>query len=449
MNTRELVLDILLEIEKGNTYSHVLMRNVLDKYDYLAAREKAFIKRTVEGTLERRLEIDYILDRYSSTPVRRMKPLIRNLLRMSVYQILFMDGVPDSAVCNEAVKLAVKRRFQPLKGFVNGVLRNIARQRDSIAYPDREKEGLKYLSICYSMPEPIIAMWIAAFGQELTEKILKAMLAVRPVTIRIKETLTEEEQKELLKAIEKAGIRLKKHPLLPYACELEHVEGVRSIPGFAEGLLTVQDVSSMLCVECAGIKNGDYVIDVCAAPGGKTVHAAIKAGEKGKVLARDLSEDKTAFIEENVERQGLKNVTIQVWDATLQDEANRESADVVIADLPCSGLGILGKKRDIKYNVTEELLAELPGLQRRILSAVWQYVKPGGVLVYSTCTIHREENESIANWFLANHPFELEDISAFLPEALKEEAAKEGYLQLLPGVHETDGFFIAKFRRKG
>lgn len=449
MNTRELVLDILLEIEKGNTYSHVLMRNVLDKYDYLAAREKAFIKRTVEGTLERRIEIDYILDRYSSTPVRRMKPLIRNLLRMSVYQILFMDGVPDSAVCNEAVKLAVKRKFQSLKGFVNGVLRNIARQRDSIAYPDREKEGLKYLSICYSMPEMIIAMWIAAFGQELTEKILKAMLAARPVTIRIKETLTEEEQKELLKAIEKAGIRLKKHPLLPYACELEHVEGVRSIPGFAEGLLTVQDVSSMLCVECAGIKNGDYVIDVCAAPGGKTVHAAIKAGEQGKVLARDLSEDKTAFIEENVERQGLKNVTIQVWDATLQDEANRESADVVIADLPCSGLGILGKKRDIKYNVTEELLRELPGLQKRILSAVWQYVRPGGALVYSTCTIHREENENVANWFLENHPFEREDISRFLPEALKEEAAKEGYLQLLPGVHETDGFFIAKFRRKG
>lgn len=449
MNTRELVLDILLEIEKGNTYSHVLMRNVLDKYDYLAAREKAFIKRTVEGTLERRIEIDYILDRYSSTPVRRMKPLIRNLLRMSVYQILFMDGVPDSAVCNEAVKLAVKRKFQSLKGFVNGVLRNIARQRDSIAYPDREKEGLKYLSICYSMPEMIIAMWIAAFGQELTEKILKAMLAARPVTIRIKETLTEEEQEELLKAIEKAGIRLKKHPLLSYACELEHVEGVRSIPGFAEGLLTVQDVSSMLCVECAGIKNGDYVIDVCAAPGGKTVHAAIKAGEKGKVLARDLSEDKTAFIEENVERQGLKNVTTQVWDATLQDEANRESADVVIADLPCSGLGILGKKRDIKYNVTEELLTELPGLQKRILAAVWQYVRPGGALVYSTCTIHREENENVANWFLENHPFEREDISGFLPEALKEEAAKEGYLQLLPGVHETDGFFIAKFRRKG
>lgn len=448
MNIRELVLDMLLELERGNAYSHILMRNVLDKYDYLTVQEKGFIKRVTEGTLERRIELDYILDSYSKIPVKKMKPFIRNLLRMSVYQLLFMDGVPDSAVCNEAVKLAGKRKFQSLKGFVNGVLRSVARQKEAIAYPDRNKELLKYLSVVYSMPETILTLWMAAYGEEMTEKILQSMLSVRPVTVRMKETLTGQEKAELLERMEKAGIHSKQHPLLPYAYELKHVEGARNIPGFEEGLLTVQDVSSMLCVECAGIKAGDRVIDVCAAPGGKAAHAAVKAGENGQVLARDLSEDKLALIRENIERQRLENITAEAYDATAFDEGSKEAADVVLADLPCSGLGIIGKKRDIKYHVTETLLTELPALQKRILDTVWQYVKPGGVLVYSTCTIHKAENERVAEWFLEEHPFERTDIRGCLPDALQEESMKRGYIQLLPGVHGTDGFFIAKFRRK-
>lgn len=442
-------MDMLLELERGNTYSHILMRNVLDKYDYLTAQEKAFIKRVTEGTLERRIELDYILDSYSKTPVRKMKPLIRNLLRMSVYQILYMDGIPDAAVCNEAVKLAGKRKFKALKGFVNGVLRTVARQKESIACPDRTKDSLQYLHVVYSMPETILNLWLTAYGEELTEQILQSMLGVRPVTVRLKETLTGEEKEALLGRIGAAGVRSRQHPLLPYAYELEHVEGVRRLPGFEEGLLTVQDVSSMLCVECAGIKAGDYVIDVCAAPGGKAAHAAVKAGESGRVLARDLSEDKTALIRENAERQRLANITAETYDATWPDEDNWEAADVVLADLPCSGLGIIGKKRDIKYNVTETLLTELPALQKRILDTVWRYVKPGGILVYSTCTIHKEENENMAEWFLTEHPFERVDISGCLPAALQEESMKKGYVQLLPAVHGTDGFFIAGFRRKG
>ncbi|NLL76473.1 MAG: 16S rRNA (cytosine(967)-C(5))-methyltransferase RsmB [Clostridiales bacterium] len=430
MNIRELILDMLLEIEKENTYSHILMRSVLDKYDYLSAKEKAFIKRVTEGTLERRMQIDYIIDSYSKIPVKKMKPLIRNLLRMSVYQILFMDGVPDSAICNEAVKLAGKRKFQSLKGFINGVLRNIARQKDQIAYPDRDKNPGGYLSVRYSMPEYLISMWMEDYGEKQTEKMLQAMLAVRPVTIRLKETMSEEEQEELLRKIKAAGIRIKKHAALPYAYDLEHLDGVRSIPGFEEGLLTVQDVSSMLCVEEAGIKEGDFVIDVCAAPGGKATHAAVKLKGRGKVLARDLTEEKTALIKENAVRQKLTNIIIEAYDATVYDKKLREKADVVLADLPCSGLGIVGKKRDIKYNITKEALQELPLLQKEILNTIWQYVKPGGVLIYSTCTIHKEENEKMAAWFADNYPFELTDMR-----------------QLLPGVHETDGFFIARFRR--
>lgn len=448
MNIRELILNILTDLEKTGAYSHILIRDTLDKYDYLSPQEKAFFKRVTEGTLERRIQIDYVIDSFSKTPVKKMKPFIRNLLRMSVYQILFMDSVPDSAVCNEAVKLAEKHSFRNLKGFVNGVLRNIARGKNTIAWPEKEKDPVKYLSVRYSMPEWLTELWQKEYGAERTQRLLEAFLEIRPVTIRVRETLCAEERERLLGCIRENGTDLRAHPCLPYAFELTRVDGVKNIPGYEEGLFMVQDVSSMLCMEAAGIRQNDQIIDVCAAPGGKTSHAAIRLKGSGRVLARDLTEEKTALIRENVSRQGLTNVVTQCFDATVCDEGLEETADVLFADLPCSGLGILGKKRDIKYRVTPSALEELPVLQKRILDAVWRYVKPGGTLVYSTCTIHREENEKIAEWFRENYPFEPVDFSGRLPDLIKEESLKSGYLQLFPGEYGTDGFFIAVFRRK-
>ena len=457
MNIRELVLDMLLEMERERVYSNLLIRRVLDKYDDLPGKDKAFIKRVTEGTLERRIQIDYIMDQFSKTPSGKMKPLIRNLLRMSVYQILFMDAVPDSAACNEAVKLAAKRKFQSLKGFVNGVLRNIAREKDMILsaggkegfYPDREKEPLAYLSVFYSMPEYFIVMWLEEYGMERTEKMLQAMLEVRPVTIRIRESLTEKEKEALLRDMGEAGIGAEQHPYLPYAYMLEHAEGVRNIPGFDEGLFAVQDVSSMISVECAGIEKGSFVVDVCAAPGGQSAHGAEKTGEKGRVLARDISEEKVDMIRENAERLRLENIEAEVFDATEYDAELDGKADVVLADVPCSGLGILGRKRDIKYHMTRATLAELPGIQRKILEKAQRYVKPGGILVYSTCTIRREENEENVRWFLGKFPFQGEDIRRSVAHIPQTGTAADGYLQLLPGIHSADGFFIAVFRRKG
>lgn len=456
VNTRELAVDMLLRMETEGVYSNLLVRDVLDKHDYLEAKEKAFVKRVTEGTVERRIQLDYVLDAYSKVPSGKMKPFIRCLLRMSVYQLLFMDGIPDAAVCNEAVKLAAKRKFGQLKGFVNGVLRSIARNREQIAgiYPDKGKEPLHYLSVMYSMPEFLVSMWLGEYGMERTEGMLRAMLEVHPVTVRVKQGLREREggiqggTDALVTRIREAGIGAVPHPYLDYACCLTKLEGVRHVPGFSEGLFTVQDVSSMLAVECAGIREGDFVLDVCAAPGGKATHAAELAGETGKVLCRDISGEKAALVRENAVRLGLDNVEIQVHDARVYDEALQEKADVVLADLPCSGLGILGKKRDIKYNVSLEALQELPKLQRELLSTVWRYVKPQGILLYTTCTIHREENEETVRWFLEHYPFEAEDISGYLEGVPEKETAKEGYIQLLPGVHAADGFFIAKFRRK-
>ena len=446
VNTRELVLDILMAIEKGEGFSHKLLKDTLDKYDYLDRKDKAFMKRIVEGTLERQMYLDFIINAYSNTPVNKMKPLIRSLLRMSTYQILFMQ-VPDRAVCNEAVKLAAKRKFVNLKGFVNGVLRKIAGSKESLPSPSRDNM-VSYLSITYSMPTWLVEKWIGELGAEVTEGVLKQLLEISPVTIRVKETLSAEDKEALLEEMQAQGIEVKAHPYLPYAYTLSHLEGMHQVPGFAQGLIAVQDVSSMLAVEVAGITPGSLVLDVCAAPGGKTMLAAEKTGPEGLVIARDLSDMKVSFIEENAGRMCLDQVRVQVQDATVLDETMIGKADVVIADLPCSGLGIIAKKRDIKYNVTLESLQELQTLQREILNVVSRYVKPNGILIYSTCTINPMENEENRNYILQELPFDAVSLDDYLPEKLKSDTTKEGFLQLIPSVHETDGFFISKYRKK-
>lgn len=444
-NTRELAVNLLLEIVEQNKYSHLMIRDVLNKYDYMDGRDKAFVKRVTEGTLERMIQVDYVLDQFSKVPVSKMKPFIRTILRMSVYQLLFMDNIPDSAVCNEAVKLAGKRGFRNLQGFVNGVLRSISRKKQEIVWPGQEDKAA-FLSVKYSMPMWLTEKFLSERGYETTEKMLESFLLVSPVTIRLKETLKEEEKKLLIERMESSGVKLKKHPYLSYAYSVEGTEGISNLPGFAQGLFAVQDVSSMLAGEVAGIRKDSYVIDVCAAPGGKAMHAAEKMQGSGFVSARDLTEYKAEFILDNKNRMKAENLEVLVWDATKLREEDIEKADVLIADLPCSGLGIIGRKTDIKYHASKESLKQLQSLQREILSVVWQYVKPGGVLVYSTCTVNPEENEENVRWFTKNYPFDRESLTPYLPKVLKED--EEGMLQLLPGIHLTDGFFLARLRRK-
>ncbi len=533
VNIREVVLSILMEYDKGGVFKPSLLKDSLEKYDYLDVRDKAFIKRVVEGTMERQIQIDYILDRFSKTPVNKMQPLIRSLMRMSVYQILFMDAVPDSAACNEAVKLAERHSFTGLKGFVNGVLRNISRNKDKIEYPDESANGgLDYLSVYYSMPKWICSMWLDRFGMDKTKEMLEFFLKPRPTTIRVNmakvmaagEEPAEHNETEtdrvaaLAKELEAAGAVVNRSQILPYALELEKTDNIRFLPGFEEGMFTVQDVSSMLVTEIADPKPGDTVIDICSAPGGKATHAAERvmaqvaaaevsttapdastvaaaapasestvaaaasaaasaittasaasagaaganaatAAPPGRVIARDISERKCALISDNAYRLGLDNIEVQVHDARLSDYTMRDKADVLYMDLPCSGLGIIGRKSDIKYNTSEKSLKEVSKLQWEIIKSAWDYVKEGGYLIYSTCTVNSAENEDMLRRITAEMPFETVDITDSLPapltdgtfgeasaERLKEEA-KKGYIQLLPGECGTDGFFISKMRR--
>lgn len=467
-NGRELVLDMLLEMEQKREYSHKLVGAVLDKYDYLGAKEKAFVKRLCEGTLERRLELDYYLNHFSKLSVNKMRPLIRCLLRMSAYQLLYMDTVPDSAVCDEACKLAAKRGFRSLKGFVNGILRTIARNRDCLPVPDYGKNPAEFLSVKYSMPEWLVELWTREYGKEVTEKLLCGLLAVHPVSLRFSAATSREEQETLRSRMEEQGAEVVSGPYLPNICLLKHAGGgLRALPGFQEGRLMVQDVSSALAVEAAEIRDKDFVIDVCGAPGGKSICAAEKAG---RVLSRDVSEEKVALIKENACRMGMENIRCQVYDAVCKDDSLEGKADVVLLDVPCSGLGVMGKKRDIKYNVTKEDLEELARLQRQIVDASAGYVKPGGTLVYSTCTIHSGENEEMVRHITENLGFEPVSLEGILPERLyserrrlEEDMSKAGKdparglseeeymacVQLLPGYMESDGFFLARFRRKG
>ena len=445
VNVRELVTDMVLEITAGREKSHILIRNVLDKYNYLPGHDKSFIKKVTEGTLERMMTIDYVINQFSKVPVNKMKPFIRSLMRMSVYQILYLDKVPDSAACNEAVKLATKRGFGPLKGFVNGVLRNIARGKDSVVFPNKETEPVRAMSVEYSMPESLVKLLLSQYGNQQTEEILKGYLLERPVCVRLAENLSVEEKEQVIKGWESHGIEAKVHPWLSYAYELTLSGSVREDVNFVNGLYTVQDVSSMLVGEIAGFSPEDYVIDVCSAPGGKALHACSKVSEGGVVDARDVSDSKVDLIIENKERMRADNLKVKVWDARVKDEEVIHKADVVLLDIPCSGLGVMGRKPEIKYRLEQDSFAELDSLQKEIVDTVCEYVKPGGTMVYSTCTLRKEENEQMVSYLTETLGFTAESLNPYLPEELHGKDTEKGYLTLLPG-EKSDGFFMARLR---
>ncbi len=444
INEREIVLEVLLEITEHGMYSHIVLRDVLNKYQYLEKKERSFITRVTEGTLEHMMEIDYILDQFSKVKVKKMKPVIRNIMRSAVYQMKYMDSVPVSAACNEAVKLAVRKGFGSLRGFVNGVLRNVARNLDQIEYPT---EPLKRLSIQYSMPEWILNLWLKAYDSDIVEQMLQAFQRETPLTIRC--NLRMVTPKQLKEHLETEGVTVKVHPYLEYAFHISGFDYLGDLESFQNGEFSVQDISSMLVSELAGPKEGDYVIDVCAAPGGKSLHMAEKLNGSGRVEARDLTEYKVGLIQENIERTGLSNVEAVQQDALIFDETSVGKADIVLADLPCSGLGVLAKKTDLKYKATKEGADSLAKLQREMLKNVQAYVKDEGKLVYSTCTINPAENMDNVHWFLNEYPeFELIDIHGSLCEELQKDVKENGCIQLLPGVHQSDGFFLACMKKR-
>lgn len=450
---REIALDIIIGVMEQGEFSHILLRKTFENHRYLEKNSRNFITRLTEGTIEKTITLDYILNQYSKVKVNKMKPVIRNILRMSLYQLKYLSGVPESAVCNEAVKIARKRGFMNLTGFVNGILRKIIRCPEQAVIPDGEQEtSISGLSVAYSMPEWIVKHFLDSYGADITRSILKGTQEAAEdtwTTVRVNTSKIRLEQAEEL--LRQEGIEVERSLFAEGALRIRGYDNLTSLTLFQQGKIQVQNISSILAGQTAGVRSGNVCIDVCAAPGGKTLHLADLLQGTGSVVSRDISEKKCGLIRENIERAGFGNVEVQVWNALDFDKNAVESADIVIADVPCSGLGVMAAKPDIKYRMKPEQLQELANLSQKILNHAVNYIKNDGILLFSTCTMNPVENTKIRQWLIEEHGLVPEDIRPVLSEELlgignNKVTAADGYLQIFTS-KEMDGFFISKFRK--
>lgn len=449
VNEREVVLDMLLSLREGKL-SHTILKDTIDSYLYLDKSSRGFITRLYEGTIEKRLYLDYIIDGYSKTPVKKMKPVIMLLLEISVYQLFFMDRVPDSAAINEAVKLTKKRGLTGLSGFVNGVLRNIARNKERIALPDKNKDLIKYLEIKYSTPRTVVEYLIKDYGNEEAEAVLEAFEEKRPLVAR-----ATKNRKDLIKKLDAEGVRVSTDTIFPESLKILELDSLGFLESFENGDFVIQDESSQFIGKIVSLPNGARVLDLCAAPGGKSLLFA-EMEEVDEIISCDITESKTELIEDNVRRIGADTIRTKVNDASMYNPDFLDGFDLVICDLPCSGLGVMGRKRDIKYNVSIDKIRELAILQKKILENAVRYVKKGGRLIYSTCTMTKAENEENFTFISEFKGFSAVDFSDKIRgyvdrykdgERLVNEA-KKGFIRLIPGELGTDGFFISEFMRE-
>ncbi len=440
-NPRLIALKTLLKIFNDGAYCNLALKEALCDAR-IKPVDRAFISGLVYGVVKYKLHLDYVISQFSSVKLKKLSPHVLLILRMGVYQLLYLERVPVSAAVDESVKLAEKFAYRS-KGFINGVLRAAARGWESIVYPE---DRAQFLSVRYSYPPELVAMWSAQLGDAQCEALLKAFNVPPRLTVRTNTLKTTRE--ELIALLQEEGICAHEGRLAD--CLVLDGTGVAQVSAYKDGLFTPQGVSSMLCGYVADPKEEMLVMDLCAAPGGKTTHMAQMMHNKGKIVAFDLHEHKTALILQNARRLGISIIDAWAHDATQIIAEYTQKADRVLVDAPCSGLGMMHKKPDIKWHFDAGKIQALAQLQLSILSAGAHYVKPGGELVYSTCTISRQENMDIRDAFLEqNSDFEAADITQALPEARRDETAKQGFIQLYPDADGGDGFFICKFKRKG
>lgn len=443
-NVRAIVLETLYELETTDKLSHLCIRAVLDKYDYWSLRDKAFYKKVTEGAVSRKLTLDYIADLYSGKKMEKCKPMIRCLLRMSIYQLVFMDKVPDNAIVDEAVKLCKKYSRSEFAGFVNKILRVIAANKCEWKEKAAGEERIKRLSIMHSMPEWLVRMLVKE--QDSYETLLPSLNEKNGVSVFF---FNENDGKYYTELWRNKQIDFCRSDMVDNAYVLTNCENPALLDGFAEGKFIIQDLSSMIMCEALRTAGSSNLVisDVCAAPGGKTCHVAGTLGGNCVIYSRDVSDKKIELIQENVTRLNLDNVVISVNDATVVDDKLVGKCDIVIADVPCSGLGVLGRKSDIRYHISNESMMEICHLQKEIIKVVSSYVKPGGILVYSTCTIHKAENEKMVKYITDNFGFEPVSLKGRIKDSILDRH-DEFMIQLRPDIDNTDGFFFCLLRKK-
>lgn len=429
---RRLVFRLLEQVRTQKSYSNLALHHALSQPDF--SGNPGFVSALFYGVLERQITLDAVLAPYLKG--KKIDPPVRTILRMGLYQILFLDSVPDSAAVNESVQLCVPAKVFSAKGLVNGVLRRFLRE----GKPFHPQQMPPWQA--YSCPEWLYRQWKADYGRETALELMQAGLGRPPVTVRVNtQKMTTRSFVEALQTqgVESVPCRWAENGLL-----LSHTGGVEQLPGFAEGWFYVQDSSSQLCASLMEAKPGQRIYDICAAPGGKSCALALEMKDQGELLSFDLYPQKVELIRKNAARLGLTCIHPLLWDASVWDQT-RPLADGVLCDLPCSGYGVLRRKPEIRQHPKEDGAA-LAKLQRELLEINSRYVKPGGTLIYSTCTLSKQENQDNANWFLQSHP-------EFAPLPLPEELAQLGLLEgnmltIFPHRGDGDGFFIARMVRK-
>ncbi len=434
MNMRQIALRILDEYEAGGKYVNLALSSHLT--DGLSGEEKAALTALLYTAVERKLTYDYYICAIAGRGEGDIDPHTKNILRLGLCQLLDMESVPDFAAVNETVKLA---RSAGEKSFVNGVLRAAQRSKDNLPMPDEKKKPTRFLSVKYSFPLPLVKHFTELYGCEDTEMLLSFYNSEKYTDITVNTIKISAD--EYLTLLQKEGYVVEKNEICPISLRILSSVNPQRLPGFADGFFFVQDRASAISAAVLGAGEGDLIVDVCSAPGGKSFASAILSGDKASIHSFDLHESKLSLIRSGACRLGLSSIDISQRDALTPDESLAGRADKVICDAPCSGLGVLGKKPDLRYK-DMETLSTLPPLQLDILTASSRYLKVGGELLYSTCTLNPAENEQVVSAFLAEHPnFEAVEFSV---GGLK---SSHGTLTMLPHIHGTDGFFMAKIKK--
>ena len=436
MKAREVALRLLLSWEAEGKYANLALQSPL--FSSLSEQERGLATTLFYTAVERRITLDHLIGAWSARPADSLSAHTRALLHIGLTQLLYLDRIPVHAAVSETVTLAAHAGERSL---VNAILRRAARERDALPLPKREKNLVRYLSVAHSFPPPLVRFFLEGFGEETAEELLRAFNRPAPLTLRVNTCRVTREA--LLLRLCEAGIHATPTVYADTGIRVSDPIPPAKLPGYAEGYFFVQDEASQLATAALAPRAGERVIDVCAAPGGKSLSAAIAMGDGGELIAMDLYESKCSLIEASAERLGLRSVHVRAHDATAPCEALVGTADRVICDVPCSGLGVLGKKPDLRYKEAEAL-DRLPALALDILTSSAAYLKAGGVLVYSTCTLAEAENRAVVDAFLREH----EEFS-LVPRTAGSLYLDGGDLTLLPHVHGTDGFYIAHLRRDG
>jgi 16S rRNA (cytosine967-C5)-methyltransferase len=443
LNAREVALKALLRVDENEGYSNLVLDKALRSSE-LAPRDKALTSALFYGTLERRITLDAALRPYLRNPKDKLNIAVKDILRMAAYQIYYMDRIPDSAAVNEAVFLTKEAGKEKAAGFVNGLLRNLLRQKEKTPFPPQQGSRLQQMSVRYSCPEWLIERWEKTYGTATVEAMLQDSFSRPPLYARVNTLKTSSDA--LIDALQEEGITAKKISWLPDALELTHTGSIAQNGCFQKGLFHIQDLASQLCCHLLGAQPGEHIYDVCAAPGGKTFTIAQLMRDTGEIHAFDQYRGKVGLIRKGADRLGICCVTAAMRDA-VGDCTPLPPADRVLCDVPCSGYGILRRKPEIRYK-SRETIDSLPDLQYRILCKSAALVRQGGTLLYSTCTLNPMENGGNAGRFLREH-LDFRGVSLCLSKGvLRTISEPDNQLTLFPQTNHTDGFFISVFRKE-